>query len=109
MKLRFLHLEDNGDDVELVRTALARDGVDCDILAAGRHGVMLEGIEGEVVGSTIVGAEDAALFSLDARGLRLAGNTIRAAGNNGILVWRSAPGDDGIARACRRSNSACDK
>jgi len=42
-----------------------------------------------------VGAEDAALFSLDARGLRLAGNTIRAAGNNGILVWRSAPGDDG--------------
>jgi len=69
--------------------------VDCDILAAGRHGVMLEGIEGEVTGSTIVGAEDAAIFSLDARGLRLAGNTIRAAGNNGILVWRSAPGEDG--------------
>jgi uncharacterized secreted repeat protein (TIGR03808 family) len=69
--------------------------IDCDILAAGRHGVMLEAIEGEVVGSTIVGAEDAALFSLDARGLRLAGNTIRAAGNNGILIWRSAPGDDG--------------
>jgi len=69
--------------------------VDCDIRAAGRHGVMLEGIEGEVTGSTIVGAEDAAIFSLDARGLRLAGNTIRGAGNNGILVWRSAPGDDG--------------
>jgi uncharacterized secreted repeat protein (TIGR03808 family) len=69
--------------------------VDCDILASGRHGVMLEGIEGEVTGSTIIGAEDAAIFSLDARGLRLAGNTIRAAGNNGILVWRSAPGDDG--------------
>jgi hypothetical protein len=33
MKLRFLHLEDNGDDVELVRSTLARDGVDCDILA----------------------------------------------------------------------------
>jgi uncharacterized secreted repeat protein (TIGR03808 family) len=69
--------------------------VDCDILASGRHGVMLEGIEGEVTGSTVVGAEDAAIFSLDARGLRIAGNTIRAAGNNGILVWRSAPGDDG--------------
>jgi uncharacterized secreted repeat protein (TIGR03808 family) len=69
--------------------------VDCDILAAGRHGVMLEGIEGEITGSTVIGAEDAAIFSLDARGLRLAGNTIRAAGNNGILVWRSAPGDDG--------------
>jgi uncharacterized secreted repeat protein (TIGR03808 family) len=69
--------------------------VDCDILASGRHGVMLEGIEGEVTGSTIIGAEDAAIFSLDARGLRIVGNTIRAAGNNGILVWRSAAGDDG--------------
>src|SRR5215831_1760118 len=69
--------------------------VDCDVLASGRHGVMLEGIEGEVTGTTIVGAEDDAIFSLDARGLRLAGNTIRAAGNNGILIWRSAPGDDG--------------
>src|SRR5262249_15131640 len=46
-------------------------------------------------GTTVIGAEDAAIFSLDARGLRLAGNTIRGAGNNGILVWRSAPGDDG--------------
>jgi signal transduction histidine kinase len=31
MKLRLLHLEDNGDDAELVRATLARDGVDCDI------------------------------------------------------------------------------
>jgi len=69
--------------------------VDCDILASGRHGVMLEAIEGEVTGMTVVGAQDAAIFSLDARGLRLAGNTIRAAGNNGILVWRNEPGDDG--------------
>ena len=35
------------------------------------------------------------IFSLDARGLTIAGNTIRGAGNGGILVWRSAPGDDG--------------
>ena len=33
MKLRLLHLEDNGDDVELVRRTLARAGIDCDILA----------------------------------------------------------------------------
>jgi signal transduction histidine kinase len=33
MTLRFLHLEDNGDDVELVRTTLTRDGIDCEILA----------------------------------------------------------------------------
>jgi signal transduction histidine kinase len=33
MKLRLLHLEDNGDDAELVRAALTRAGVDCDVLA----------------------------------------------------------------------------
>jgi hypothetical protein len=35
MKLRLLHLEDNGNDVELVRTTLERDGIDCDIPAVG--------------------------------------------------------------------------
>ena len=29
------------------------------------------------------------------RGLRIADNVIRRSGNNGIQVWRSAPGDDG--------------
>jgi len=33
MTLRLLHLEDNGDDIELVRTTLIREGVDCEILA----------------------------------------------------------------------------
>lgn len=33
MKLRLLHLEDNGDDVELVRATLARGGLDCEVLA----------------------------------------------------------------------------
>ncbi len=68
---------------------------DCEILGAGGHGVKLEAVEGEVRGSSVTGARAAAIFSLDARGLTLAGNTIRAAGNNGILVWRSRPGDDG--------------
>jgi uncharacterized secreted repeat protein (TIGR03808 family) len=68
---------------------------DCEIVASGRHGVVLEACEGEMTGSTVTGAEDAGVFSLDARGLRLAGNTVRGAGNNGILVWRSERGDDG--------------
>jgi uncharacterized secreted repeat protein (TIGR03808 family) len=85
------------DDRGLVRFADVRGLriVDCDIVAAGRHGLMLEAVEGEVTASTVTGAEAAAIFSRDARGLRIAGNTIRAAGNNGILVWRDAPGDDG--------------
>ena len=81
----------------LVHLAHAR-GVriaDCEIVASGRHGVMLEACEGKVTGTTVTGGRDAGIFSLDARGLELAGNTIRGAGNNGILVWRSEPGDDG--------------
>src|SRR5208282_407171 len=67
---------------------------DCEIVNAGRNGIALEAIEGEVTGNTI-SAADAAIFSLDARGLRIAGNTVRGAGNGGILIWRSDPGDDG--------------
>jgi uncharacterized secreted repeat protein (TIGR03808 family) len=67
---------------------------DCEIVNSGRNGIALESVEGEVTANTINGG-DAAIFSIDARGLRIAGNTVRGAGNGGILVWRSAPGDDG--------------
>ena len=56
---------------------------------------MLEAIDGVVSGTTVAGAADAAIFSRDARGLTIQNNTVRQAGNNGILVWRTAPGDDG--------------
>ena len=67
---------------------------DCEMVNAGGNGIALEGAEGEVTGNTI-SAADAAIFSLDAEGLKISGNHVRDAGNNGILVWRSAPGDDG--------------
>jgi uncharacterized secreted repeat protein (TIGR03808 family) len=67
---------------------------DCEIVNSGRNGIALESVEGDVTGNTISGG-DAAIFSIDARGLRVAGNTVRGAGNGGILVWRSTPGDDG--------------
>jgi len=68
---------------------------DCEIVASGRHGIVLEGVDGEVTGTTIADAAGTALFSRDARGLLVSRNTIRAAGNNGIQVWRTEPGDDG--------------
>jgi uncharacterized secreted repeat protein (TIGR03808 family) len=68
---------------------------DCMIVNAGGNGIMLQAIEGEVTGNTVIGAADYAIFSNDAAGLRIAGNTVRGAGNNGISVWRSASGDDG--------------
>src|SRR6202451_161894 len=67
---------------------------DCEIVGAGRNGITLEAMDGEVTGTTI-SAADIAIFSIDARGLRIAGNTVRGAGNGGILVWRSTAGDDG--------------
>jgi len=67
---------------------------DCEIINAGRNGISLEAIDGEVTANTI-SAADSAIFSLDSRGLKIAGNMVRGAGNGGILVWRSERGDDG--------------
>jgi uncharacterized secreted repeat protein (TIGR03808 family) len=66
----------------------------CEIVNSGRNGVSLESVEGEVTANTINGG-DVAIFSIDARGLKIADNTVRGPGNGGILVWRSALGDDG--------------
>jgi uncharacterized secreted repeat protein (TIGR03808 family) len=67
---------------------------DCEVINAGRNGIALQSIAGVIEGNTVVGG-DTAIFSIDAKGLRIANNTVRGASNNGILVWRSAPGDDG--------------
>jgi uncharacterized secreted repeat protein (TIGR03808 family) len=67
---------------------------DCEIVNAGRNAIALESVEGAIEGNSITGG-DVAIFSVDARGLRIAGNIIRGAANGGILVWRSAAGDDG--------------
>lgn len=69
--------------------------LDCEFIGAAGHALALESIEGEVRGNTVAGAGDAGIFSLDARGLLISDNTVRACGNNGIQVWRSQAGDDG--------------
>ncbi len=48
-----------------------------------------------VSGNTIDKTADVAIYSLDARGLTIQNNTVRGAGNGGILVHRSQKGDDG--------------
>jgi uncharacterized secreted repeat protein (TIGR03808 family) len=68
---------------------------DCEVVGSGRNGIVFEGVEGEITTTTIDGALGAAIYALDSRGLMIARNTIRNASNNGILVWRSQPGDDG--------------
>jgi uncharacterized secreted repeat protein (TIGR03808 family) len=82
--------------------------VDCEIVNAGGPGIKLEGVRGEVTANTI-GASDTAIFCLDARGMKISGNTVRGAGNNGILVWRSAPGDDGTLVVDNRVEDTANK
>lgn len=68
---------------------------DCMIVNAGGDGAVLDAVAGEITGNTVIDAANRAIFSNDAAGLRIAGNTVRRAGNGGLLVWRSKPGDDG--------------
>lgn len=76
----------NGRDVKIA---------DCAVTGAGGHGIRLEGVAGEIADTTISGAADVAILSIDARGLTIARNTVRTAGNNGIVVLRNITGDDG--------------
>jgi uncharacterized secreted repeat protein (TIGR03808 family) len=80
----------------------------CEVTGAGRNGIALEAMEGEVSGNT-VSAADNAILSIDARGLRIAGNTVRGTGNGGILVWRSASGDDGTLVVDNRIDNIANK
>ncbi len=68
---------------------------DCEIVASRQHGIVLEAMEAEITGSTITDAAGTAIFSRDGRGVVIARNIIRSAGNNAVQVWRSEPGDDG--------------
>lgn len=68
---------------------------DCAVLSTAGTGLLLESCDGEVSNNVFTGALKAAIFSLNATGLAIRNNTIRNAGNNGILVWRSEKGDDG--------------
>jgi uncharacterized secreted repeat protein (TIGR03808 family) len=69
--------------------------VDCEIASAGGTAIYCRAVDGEIASTAISDAVDAAIHSLDARGLVIARNTINGAGNNGILVWRDQSGDDG--------------
>ena len=81
---------------------------ECEIVGAAGNGISLQAVDGEVIGNTI-SAADAAIFSLDARGLKISGNHVRGAGNNGILVWRSTPGDDGTLVVDNRIDNVANK
>jgi uncharacterized secreted repeat protein (TIGR03808 family) len=70
------------------------DIADCRFLGASENGIVLRRVAGRIANCEIGDIAHAALFSEDARGLEIAHNHVRDCGNNGILVWRSALGED---------------
>lgn len=67
----------------------------CRIIGAGRNGIALERCAGRVQRCEISGAADAAIYSVQALGMEISGNTVTACGNGGILVHRWEAGADG--------------
>lgn len=53
---------------------------------------------GRIADCTLSHVADAAIFALDSS-LAITGNTVHTCGNNGILVWRSKPAEDGSSVA----------
>lgn len=66
-----------------------------DIRAAGGNGLLLDGCGGHVSHCRISYAAEAGIFALDSTGLTVTVNEVTDCGNNGILIWRSEPGEDG--------------
>ncbi len=66
-----------------------------EIVGSARHAVALERVSGEVTQNRISGAREAGLWSVDARGLTIADNTVSDCGDGGILVHRWTNGEDG--------------
>jgi uncharacterized secreted repeat protein (TIGR03808 family) len=71
--------------------------------ALGRAGTAIALFEcaGRVTGCVIDGAA-IAIHSTDATGLEITANTVENCADNGILVWRSRPGEDGTIVTANR-------
>jgi uncharacterized secreted repeat protein (TIGR03808 family) len=71
---------------------------------AAAIGLALTRSSGVIEDCTLLRAGEAAIRSLDATGLAIRHNRIRDMANNGILVWRSTPGEDGTIVSHNRIN-----
>lgn len=66
----------------------------CQIVGSGKNGIALEHVAGRVERNEITGAADAGIYSVEAAGLQIAGNTVSDCANGGILVHRWQVADD---------------
>jgi uncharacterized secreted repeat protein (TIGR03808 family) len=67
----------------------------CQIVGSGKNGISLEAASGRIERTTISGAADAGIYSVEAGRMQITGNTVTDCGNGGILVHRWQPAEDG--------------
>ncbi len=66
----------------------------CQVIGSGGNGLALEMVSGRIERSTVSGAAEAGIFSVEAGRLEIIGNSVTDCGNGGILVHRWNPADD---------------
>jgi uncharacterized secreted repeat protein (TIGR03808 family) len=86
-----------GDGGSLLKATEAKrlDISDCRFVNSTEDGVVLRKVSGRISDCEIGDIRKGGLFSEDAAGLEIAHNHLRDCGDNGILIWRSDPGEDG--------------
>ncbi|TPO00876.1 TIGR03808 family TAT-translocated repetitive protein [Mesorhizobium sp. B1-1-5] len=67
----------------------------CQVTGSGKNGLALEHAVGRVGRSDISGAADAGIYSVEAGGLEISGNSVSDCANGGILVHRWQAAEDG--------------
>jgi uncharacterized secreted repeat protein (TIGR03808 family) len=78
------------------------DIANCRFLGSSEDGVVLRKVSGWIKDCELSDIRKAALSSQDAQGFQIAHNHVHDCGDNGILVWRSAVGEDGTIVASNR-------
>ncbi|VAW15829.1 Bll3046 protein [hydrothermal vent metagenome] len=71
-------------------------------ISGGKRGIELARSSGSIRGCMFSDHADVAIFSMDASGLEITHNTIGNCGNNGIQIWRGAPGNDSTLVSANR-------
>lgn len=69
--------------------------VDVTVTGSLINGISLRRCSGRITDSTVTRCGATGIFSLDAKGLSIAGTVVSDCGNNGIQVWREKAGEDG--------------
>jgi uncharacterized secreted repeat protein (TIGR03808 family) len=74
----------------------------CRFVGSSRDGIVLRKVSGWIKDCEIGDIRGTGLFSEDAAGLEITHNHVRDCGDNGVLVWRSAAGEDATIVASNR-------